>query len=49
VATADEPDGRIHFDVGEHEASVELTSVALFRLDDGRQIRPQILDLDAGG
>ncbi|MFN0178290.1 MAG: glycosyltransferase [Gemmatimonadales bacterium] len=40
VAPADEVNARIHFDVGDHPASVEVTSVELRHLPDGDLVEP---------
>lgn len=40
VATADDDNARIHFDVGESDISVELSSVSLRSLEDGQSLEP---------
>jgi hypothetical protein len=40
VATADEDNARIHFDMGESDVAVELTAVRLHHLPDGQPVEP---------
>jgi glycosyltransferase involved in cell wall biosynthesis len=42
LATADDDNARIHFDVGESDIAVELSSVSLHSLPDGRPIEPSV-------
>lgn len=42
VATADDDNARIHFDIGDSDISVELSSVSLRSLLDGQIIKPDI-------
>jgi hypothetical protein len=42
VATDDDDNGRIHFDVGESDISVELASVSLRSIPDGELIEPDL-------
>ncbi len=48
VASANETNGRIHFDVGERETSVDLSSVALYSLGNGQRIEPDLFGVKAG-
>ncbi len=42
VATADDENARIHFDVGERDISFELSSVSLRSLEDDKSIEPDL-------
>jgi SAM-dependent methyltransferase len=48
VATADVDNARIHFDVGESDISVELSSVSLRSLEDGKSIEPNLSAMQPG-
>ncbi len=48
VAAADADNARLHFDVGETDISVELASVSLRSLPDGRSIEPRLPSVLSG-
>jgi len=47
VAAADERNARIHFDLGDDDASLELAAIKLYHLPDGKPVEPSLPPLPA--